>query len=455
MIDLSIIIPVRDEAKRLYNCLGKLTLFLPRQPLKSEVIISADSCSDNTVAIVEEESKHTSFPLRLLYSPVRLGKGGAIREAVKASSARYVLFLDVDIPVDLRFIGDLMKYAEEYDIVNGSRFLKGSVRTDPLVRRILSWGYHSLCRLLLKIPYDTQCGLKLCRRAVAEEVFEYVVTDGFSFDTEFMVQAERHGYRVHEVAVTWIFDRNTPFKASFLLWRMLGDLLAIKLRAMKASFGNRKDMVGALNFYNSVSGDVRWRASQSLLLPRRLWYKIKDDRIFDSIEAVGRQAKNLRILDVGCGSGILLNRLWLNGYHDVHGIDISFPAVEFANKILGHKLVLWADASKPLPFESGTFDVLVASEVIEHLPDFEAALLEFHRILKKKGCLLITAPRPGIRWDLLEVIWSRLRHEQLEFDHAPLSPTRTMWGLVKSGFTVRKFEPFLFGCELFVEAEKN
>lgn len=396
-------------------------------------------------------ANHLPFKLTLLNSPIPLGKGGAIREGVKISEGRYVAFIDVDLPVDISFLKSALELVEGHDIVNGSRFKKGSKRTDPYLRLLLSRGYHWFFRLLFHLSFDTQCGFKVCKRNAAEHVFDHVATDGFSFDTEFIIQAKKLGYEIKEIPITWLFDRNTPVKAISLAWRMLWDLITIKLRAMKPMHGDRRDKQQALAFYNKVPGDIRWRAAHTWFLPRRLWYKLKDRRL---LKVIKRNPKPCRILDVGCGSGLLLKCLSDDGYTNLNGIDISTPAINFTNQLLGRDVAHWADASN-LPFPDEAFDIVVASEVIEHMNDLEGTLSEWKRVLTKDGKLIITTPKAGFNWDLVEAIWMHLRRESLEFNHSPISEMRLKWSLIKKGFKIETFNTFLFGCELFIEAVKN
>ena len=93
-----------------------------------------------------------------------------------------------------------------------------------------------------------------------------------------------------------------------------------------------------------------------------------------------------RILDVGCGIGILLNILNLNNY--VEGIDISNIAIEKLSRS-GIKGIV-ANVP-PLPYKSKEFDVIIASEFLEHIDStkMELLLIEFKRVAKK---LIVTVP---------------------------------------------------------------
>jgi len=99
-----------------------------------------------------------------------------------------------------------------------------------------------------------------------------------------------------------------------------------------------------------------------------------------------------RILDVGCGDGVLLS---LIGQGRLYGVDPDQDSLDFAAAKIKAKLVR-AKAEK-LPFSNNFFDVVLATEIIEHLPRPELMLQEINRVLKKGGRAIITTPvkQPG------------------------------------------------------------
>ena len=103
-----------------------------------------------------------------------------------------------------------------------------------------------------------------------------------------------------------------------------------------------------------------------------------------------------RLLDVGCGLGYLIETLWQN--HNCIGIEYDLHALK-AIRDRGLDNIVCGDVIK-LPFKEESFDVVLCSEVLEHLPDGvdEKALNEIVRIIKPGGRLLITVPSlEGIR----------------------------------------------------------
>ncbi len=119
---------------------------------------------------------------------------------------------------------------------------------------------------------------------------------------------------------------------------------------------------------------------------------------FAEITKLIPQANNLKILDVGAGVGFL-SILLRNRYgHSVEAVDlresVSFWKERFEEYGINQKAV--DIAREPLPYAEGYFDVVILSEVIEHLPALlNRPLAETKRVLKANGCLIITTPNFG------------------------------------------------------------
>lgn len=101
-----------------------------------------------------------------------------------------------------------------------------------------------------------------------------------------------------------------------------------------------------------------------------------------------------RLLDVGCGNGYFTQWLARKGWQ-VWGLDHSFLNIQRAHREFPS--LHWVVGSAlALPFPRASFDVVVCSEVLEHLPDDQAAIDEIARILKPGGRLILTTPHRGL-----------------------------------------------------------
>ena len=118
--------------------------------------------------------------------------------------------------------------------------------------------------------------------------------------------------------------------------------------------------------------------------PGRKYWDYRDERI---ISAIG---EGRRILDVGCGEGILLEKL-VRRFPDreIEGIDLDPINIRIC---LEHGLKIKQGGAYGLPYGDESFDVCLFIEVVEHLAEPLRALAELHRVLKKGGRLLVLFP---------------------------------------------------------------
>lgn len=105
---------------------------------------------------------------------------------------------------------------------------------------------------------------------------------------------------------------------------------------------------------------------------------------------------NAKIIDIGCESGQLLKELKNIGYQNLTGIDIWEEAL-IAAKSNGIPNVYLMNATE-LAFDDGTFDILIASDVLEHIEDDKKALKEWYRVLKIGGKAIIFVPAFQFLW---------------------------------------------------------
>jgi len=105
--------------------------------------------------------------------------------------------------------------------------------------------------------------------------------------------------------------------------------------------------------------------------------------------------KNLKILDIGCGDGALSYLIYQKIKANITGIDTDINSLEFARRELQKRdakvKFIKANAYK-LPFKNSSFDVIIASEIIEHLGKPKIMLKEIKRVLKPNGQVIITTP---------------------------------------------------------------
>ncbi len=97
----------------------------------------------------------------------------------------------------------------------------------------------------------------------------------------------------------------------------------------------------------------------------------------------------LKVLDCGCGTGVLFERL-KKRYHAPVGIDLSMSMLEKVNK-KDEDGFICADA-ETLPFSNDSFDIAISRGVLHHVPNPHGAITQIHKSLKKGGYFLVSEP---------------------------------------------------------------
>jgi len=239
---LSLVIPAYNEALRLGGTLEKVREFVDSRNYAVELIVVDDGSTDQTPAILEEFQRRHA-PLRVLRNEPNRGKGSSVRRGVLEARGEFVLFTDSDLSAPIEETNKLLAALESTgaDAAVGSRALKRrliGVR-QPWHREFAGRCFNLLVRAFtgLKIR-DTQCGLKLFRRATTRRAFEMQLIERFGFDPELLFLIERLGGQIVEVPVRW--NDNPATKVRFLrdATRMFLDLVVIRWRALTGKYSS-------------------------------------------------------------------------------------------------------------------------------------------------------------------------------------------------------------------------
>ena len=128
------------------------------------------------------------------------------------------------------------------------------------------------------------------------------------------------------------------------------------------------------------------------------WYVGRRKILAGFVEDICRRVtdRRPRILDVGCGTGA--NLIMLSKYGDAEGVDVSEDALAFCRERGLDKVKL--GAGEALPYEEGTFDLVTAFDVVEHMDDDLAGLREMQRVLRPGGRVLLFVPMFMFLWGL-------------------------------------------------------
>jgi dolichyl-phosphate beta-glucosyltransferase len=234
-VDVSIVIPAYNEQARIGPTVVQTLDFLERHHPHGEVLVVDDGSTDDTAKIVEQLGGKRARVLRQLKN---MGKGAAVRRGMLEATGEYVLFMDADMSTPIEELEKVLVFAKEgADVVIGSRGLSDSDvrRRQPTIRELMGRGFNVIVRsLLVGGIKDTQCGFKLFSRNAAKEIFSRVTVDGFAFDVEALVLANKLGFKVREVPVIWYHAPHSKVSPLFDSTRMFADVVALRLRHARA-----------------------------------------------------------------------------------------------------------------------------------------------------------------------------------------------------------------------------
>jgi len=188
---LSIVIPAYEESKKIARDIQAATAFLENNHFTGQIIIVDDGSKDNTAEAAKNAITNPPAAIELKverYNRHR-GKGYAVRKGIGQTSGEYVMFADSGccVPYEDTLHGLELIKSGACDIAHGSRKIRG-----------------------------------------ARHLYGECVTDGFAFDIEIIMRAQKEGYRIKEFPIDWTCDRDSRLSPTRSSWRVLSELLTIR-----------------------------------------------------------------------------------------------------------------------------------------------------------------------------------------------------------------------------------
>jgi glycosyltransferase involved in cell wall biosynthesis len=205
---VEVVVPVFNEQAALERSIRRLHRFLSAELPFSWRIVIADNASTDATPSVAAALAHELPGIEVLRLD-RKGRGLALREAWSRSDARVLCYMDVDLSTDLRGLLPLVAplLSGHSDVAIGTRLARSARVVRGLKREVVSRSYNRLLRTVLRARFsDAQCGFKAVTATAARRLIDEVRDDGWFFDTELLVLAQRSGLRIHEVPVDWVDD---------------------------------------------------------------------------------------------------------------------------------------------------------------------------------------------------------------------------------------------------------
>ena len=218
MVD--VVVPVYDEEQVLERSVERLHAYLSEHfPFTWRITIVDNASTDSTWRKAENLAAGLTNVQAIHLD--RKGRGLALRTAWTASDATVVAYMDVDLSTDLDALLPLVAplVSGHSDVAIGSRLAPASSVARAPKREFISRSYNLILRTVMATRVrDAQCGFKAVRADVARRLVPAVEDDGWFFDTELLLLAERNGLRIHEVPVDWVDDPDSRVHIANTAW---------------------------------------------------------------------------------------------------------------------------------------------------------------------------------------------------------------------------------------------
>ena len=197
----------------------------------------------------------------------------------------------------------------------------------------------------------------------------------------------------------WLFAA----AAGMLTWAWLADYVRRRVRAQQI-FAHSQKRVARVNVTDVIERELHdelWREEIFAQLPAHTRYY--EMRRYEWIwQLLPRDVHAAKVLDAGCGDGYILQetaKRWRGAGARFFGMDISFYKTARAQQRLGASAHINVANLERTPFPDNTFDLIVCTEVLEHLLHVQPGITELWRILKPGGRLLLSTPsRHPVYW---------------------------------------------------------
>lgn len=417
---LSVVIPALNEAANLKSLLPELSAALETLGAPFEVVVVDGESEDDTRAVVEAAG------CRYVQERAR-GYGAAILRGMAEARFPYVVTMDADQSHPAEFVKQLWAARDSGDIVIASRYVPGGQADQPAGRLFLSKVLNQFFRSGLSIPArDLSSGFRLYRKAIFKKIDPEF--RNFVILVEILLHSMKHGFSIAEV----------PFHYQP---RIEGQSHA---RIIQFGLDYLRLFYKMWRIRNSIDfPDYDWRAHDSRIPLQRYWQRRRHKLIMGFTPTEGR------VLDVGCGSSKIIADL-----PEAIGVDLRFDKLNFMRQ--HHNKLLQGNGMK-LPFADASFDCVISSQVIEHIPDENGRHLdELTRVLKPGGILVLGTPDYGNwQWRVIERLYELAAPGAYADEHVTqYSYISLKEALVHRGYVVLDHGYILQG-ELIFKARKD
>lgn len=232
-VPFSLVIPAYNEERRLPTSIRDIRSFFSSINDPFEVLVIIEKSTDRTLELAREAAKGDDR-IQVIDNQVQRGKGYAVRSGMQRARGEIVFFMDADLSTPLAEILKFLAYFKEHpevDVLIGSRAHAQSliIKRQNFFRQSLGRTFNKFVQLFgIKGIEDTQCGFKAFRARANREIFSRQTLDGFAFDVEVLLLAQRLGFKTEALPVKWINSPDSKVRILIDPIKMLWDLIRIR-----------------------------------------------------------------------------------------------------------------------------------------------------------------------------------------------------------------------------------
>lgn len=216
MKSLLVILPTYNESENISVLIPRIHEVL--SPLITyNVLIIDDNSPDNTAGVARKMQSH--YPLTITSRPSKMGLGSAYRlgfDYAVNNDFSHVLTMDADCSHNPSHMKEFLKYADDHDVVIGSRYVPGGdIENWPLRRKVLSSGANLLVRhLLTHTIFDNTSGYRLYSVSVLKNIDYKLPNEGYAYLFELAFRFTCLDVKIKEVPIVFTERRRGSSKVS-------------------------------------------------------------------------------------------------------------------------------------------------------------------------------------------------------------------------------------------------
>lgn len=203
-LDISIIVPAYKAENIIVKRLIGIKEALDETGCPYEVILVVDGKVDATYEAAMRLAKKFPAIFKVLGYEQNRGKGYAVRYGFAKAKGELIGFIDADEEINPKSITNLLIVIkrQDTDVAVGSKRHKDSFVVYPPLRRLISWKYFLLVKVLFNVGVsDTQAGIKIYKRKVISRILPFLKINSFAFDIEMLEVSRRLGYKICEAPI--------------------------------------------------------------------------------------------------------------------------------------------------------------------------------------------------------------------------------------------------------------